>query len=203
MKINLFKCKINVSFPLIAILTLSTILDRSGVTVLGFFATVLHELGHLLAMKLKHYEIKEVNLNLFNFNIIDYSRNEKNFSDDIFILLSGPIFNLFIAILSIVNFNFFPEKKIFYFFLENILIAIVNIVPIMSLDGGQIFYIFWTLKTNEKAAYHILNIISVILLIPMFLLGFFILIKSKYNFSLLWICLYLVTLILFRNNEYI
>ena len=65
---------------MIAILTLSTILDKSYISVLGFLATILHELGHILAMKIKCRKIEEIQMNLFNFNIVDHSRNEKNFS---------------------------------------------------------------------------------------------------------------------------
>lgn len=203
MKIKLFNCKVNISFPLIAILTLSTILDKSYISTLGFLATILHESGHILAMKIKGCKVEEIQLNLFKFNIVDNSRNEKNFFDDIFVLILGPIFNLFIAFVFFIIFIFSKKIYLFYFCLENLLIGLINLMPIMSLDGGQIFYIFLILKLNEKSAYYILNIISIILLVPITILSFFILINSKYNFSLLGICLYLILLIIFKNTEYI
>lgn len=203
MRLRVFNCNIYISFPLVAVLTLSTLIDESNITILGFLATICHELGHIIAMKLKHYKIKEVHLNLFNFNIVDYNRHEKNFRDDITILAAGLICNIFTATISIVAFRLFPEKNLLYFFLENVLLAAVNIVPIMSLDGGQILYIILSMNYGEKLASYILNIISIILLFPIAFLGFFVLLNSKYNFSLLWICLYLIALILLRKDEYL
>ena len=62
MKIKLFNCKIYISFPLIAILALLTVIDKSYISVLGFLATVLHEIGHILAMKIKGCKVKEIQL---------------------------------------------------------------------------------------------------------------------------------------------
>lgn len=203
MRTNIFNCKIHISFPLIVILTLSTIWDKSGITVLGFVATIIHELGHILAMKYKNYEIKEIHLSLFNFNIVDYNRNEKNFNDDIFILASGPLLNLICASIFFTLFQLIPQKFLFYFFLENLLIAIVNLLPIASLDGGQILYIILSIKYNEKKAYYILNIISIAFLFPIAIISFLVLLKSRYNFSLLWIVIYLITLLITKKSEYI
>lgn len=203
MKIKLFNCKIYISFPLIAILALLTVIDKSYISVLGFLATVLHEIGHILAMKIKGCKVKEIQLNLFSFNIVDQSRNEKNFFEDIFVLLSGSFFNFLIVLVFFIIFIFFKKIYFFYFCLENLLIGLINLLPIMSLDGGQILYIFLILKLNEKLAYYVLNVVSVILLLPISIFGFFVLINSKYNFSLLGICIYLIILILLKKNEYI
>lgn len=203
MKINIFNCKIYISFPLTVILSISTIWDKTGITTLGFVATIIHELGHILAMKYKKYEIKEIQLNLFNFNIVDYSRNEKNFNDDIFILSSGPLSNLICAGIFYILFQLIHQKFLFYFFLENLIISIVNLLPIVSLDGGQILYIILYLKYNEKRAYCILNIVSIIFLFPIAVISFLVLIKSRYNFSLLWIVIYIITLLIAKKTEYI
>ena len=60
-----------------------------------------------------------------------------------------------------------------------------------------------SLKYNEKRAYCILNIVSIIFLFPIAVISFLVLIKSRYNFSLLWIVIYIITLLIAKKTEYI
>jgi len=55
-------------------------------------------------------------------------------AEKIFILASGSIFNL---VLAITSFNFLAEMKEELFF-TNVFIAIFNLLPIIPLDGGNI-----------------------------------------------------------------
>lgn len=69
-------------------------------------------------------------------------------------------------------------------------------MPIYSLDGGQILLIFLKKKFNIYNSNMILFIISIIFIIPITTLGFFIAIKSNFNFSLLILIFYLISLFL-------
>ena len=48
----------------------------------------------------------------------------------------------------------------------------------------------------------IINITAVIILFPLTVLGFMVLLNSKYNFSLLFVCAYLIASLLCKNNRY-
>ena len=72
----------------------------------------------------------------------------------------------------------------------------------MSLDGGQLMYVILSRKFSEKSAERIINITAVIILFPLTVLGFMVLLNSKYNFSLLFVCTYLIASLLCKNNRY-
>ena len=75
-------------------------------------------------------------------------------------------------------------------------------VAVMSLDGGQLMYVILCRKFSEKSAERIINITAVIILFPLTVLGFMVLLNSKYNFSLLFVCAYLIASLLCKNNRY-
>ena len=106
METKLFNCKIYISFSLIFVITLFSIIDKSNITLLGFLATACHEFGHILAMLISGHKIKEISLNLFNFNIVDYKRNENGFLCNIFVLSAGFAFNIIVALASLAIFKF-------------------------------------------------------------------------------------------------
>ena len=147
--------------------------------------------------------IKEIAFGIVN---IDISGESDNFSkaestDELFILLSGPLINLVLSlVLKLIYFNggCYIINLISY---QNLFLGIVNLLPISSLDGGRILYILLSKKLDFILAERILNIISLLFLIPLCILGFLLLIKSKYNFSLLILGCYLLSYVLFRSDN--
>ena len=78
-----------------------------------------------------------------------------------------------------------------FFIASNVTLAVLNSLPIKSLDGGQIFEKIITWKydvpTAEKAV-GISSLISIILLGSIAVWVFF---NTTYNFTLLFMCIYL------------
>lgn len=86
--------------------------------------------------------------------------------------------------------------------MANLCTGLFNMLPVMSLDGGQLMYVILCRKFSEKSAEKIINITAVIILFPLTVLGFMLLLNSKYNFSLLFVCSYLIASLLCKNNRY-
>uniref|UniRef100_UPI0002DC4984 site-2 protease family protein n=1 Tax=Ruminococcus bromii TaxID=40518 RepID=UPI0002DC4984 len=86
--------------------------------------------------------------------------------------------------------------------MANLCTGLFNMLPVMSLDGGQLMYVILCRKFSEKSAERIINITAVIILFPLTVLGFMVLLNSKYNFSLLFVCAYLIASLLCKNNRY-
>ena len=178
-------------------------MDKSYTAIFGVLSAAMHELGHILAIYLKKGNIKEIAFGIVN---IDISGESDNFSkaestDELFILLSGPLINLVLSlVLKLIYFNggCYIINLISY---QNLFLGIVNLLPISSLDGGRILYILLSKKLDFILAERILNIISLLFLIPLCILGFLLLIKSKYNFSLLILGCYLLSYVLFRSDN--
>ena len=186
-----------------AFLAFIFVMDKSYTAIFGILSAALHEIGHILAICLKKGNIKEIAFGIVNIDIASdsYSFSDLENKDELFILLSGPLINLILAsILKIIYFysGYYMVNLIAY---QNFFLGIVNLLPISSLDGGRILYILLCRKLDFILSEKILNIISILFLIPVCILGFLVLIKSKYNFSLLILGCYLLSYVLLRNDN--
>lgn len=193
LKVNNFS--INLSFPVLALCALVVISNQYTNYILCITAVVIHESGHLFIMFLFNRKPKALEVKLFNITIVQDSRYKTAFYKDVLITAAGPLFNILIYLLF---FGFYPE-----FATVNLFIGLFNLLPAASLDGGQIIYLFLTkFFTAEKSA-KIADIITIITAFPVFVSGILLLFNSKYNFSLLFIGIYLFLSLFFKNEKYL
>ncbi len=187
-----------------AMLAFILIMDSSYAAVFGILSAIIHELGHVIAIVLKDGKVKELKFGLVNVDMLnEASFTELRAKDEFFILLSGSILNfacafVFISVYFLLRMSIFKVIAI-----QNLFIGAVNLLPISSLDGGRILSIFISQKLDLELSEKILDITSFIFLVPLGVLGFMILIKSRYNFSLLILGLYLLSYILFKEDSHI
>lgn len=100
-----------------------------------FLCILIHELTHACVGSIYGLKVKDLSISItglsINFNHFNISRNKK-----VIILLSGPIINL---IIGIITYLLFKEQYMF-FVISNIILFIFNVLPIYPLDGGRIIY---------------------------------------------------------------
>lgn len=190
--------QIKPNFYFLAGITLILVIDKSYFSIFGILFALLHELGHVLVILTKKNNINKINFGIVNIDMIYENNNFCDYKDELFIFSAGCIVNfvlylIFIFIYFVYNIYFF--KIIAY---QNLLICIINLLPIESLDGHKILNIILSRKLDLIKCEKILNIISIIFLIPVCILGFIILLKSKYNYSLLVLGLYLFSNLIYK-----
>lgn len=198
---DLFGCTFTVSFPFLTIITLLLLVDNNGTMIYGVIAALIHELGHIFAMIISGCKPQKISFRAFDINIVDTDRIKRSYNDDIFILSAGPISNIIFCIVLYIVYRLTGYMWIIKPIYENIFIAIFNILPIESLDGGQIVFNLLCRKLNIKTAANFTVLISFMVLLPVAILGFYILIVSKYNFSLLLLSCYLMGILLIKHKE--
>ena len=100
-------------------ITLIIVTDKQNVAIFAVLSSLLHEFGHIFAMKLLDYKLKRIKIGFVNSDII--LSVHKN-SDMIKILLSGSFVNFCIALISKLLF-FCTKKDLFeIIFLQNFFI---------------------------------------------------------------------------------
>ena len=77
-------------------------------------------------------EISNVSLSFFGFSAQMYSYGEEKVLSKIFTYLAGPICNLALALI------FYLSKVKIEFVQINLILGILNLLPIMPLDGGRV-----------------------------------------------------------------
>ena len=186
---------IDFSYPSLALIALIVISNINTGYLLCFISVLIHESGHLLAMKLCGFSSSGIKISLFNIEIIEKNRHCTDFRSDILITASGPLINLATYFISL------PLNTAFAY--VNLLIGLFNLLPAASLDGGQLLYLFLSKRlSNEKSA-KIVDVVTLISIFPLFLVGILVLLNSRYNFSLLFISMYLILSIFIRKDKYL
>lgn len=200
MHIKIGTLTIELSFPLVAAMTAVIICDSSMSITICFIAAIMHEAGHLLALWKYGSFPKRIRLTLFDIAIIDRNKPLRSLKKELVVVLAGVTVNIIAAVLCYILNKLFPCTFFESLFAANITLAVFNSLPVDSLDGGQAVFLLLCEKMDIRRAMSVLDIISFIILIPIGCLGFLVLLRSKYNFTLLLTAIYLTALILIRKS---
>lgn len=195
MRFQVSSFKILISYPALAVITLIVLSNVYTNYLLCLTAVLIHETGHLIPMFLFALKPEAFEIRAFNIKIIAKARYNTNFFRDFIITASGALFNLF-------AFLFFFRINIDLAYV-NLFIALFNLLPASSLDGGQLIFLALSRAFSRKTTARIIDIITIITALPIFFFGILILFYSKYNFSLLIIGIYLVLSLFFREEKYL
>ena len=164
-------------------------------------AVIIHECGHLFAMLICKSPPDKIKISLFEIKITNSSRQLNTTRQNIFIIFFFFLVN-FICFILFYLLYLCNSEFLLPIAMANLCTGLFNMLPVMSLDGGQLMYVILSRKFSEKSAERIINITAVIILFPLTVLGFMVLLNSKYNFSLLFVCTYLIASLLCKNNRY-
>lgn len=140
--------------------------------IIMFFA-IIHELGHLLTgltlgMKPKKIELKLFGLSVsFKISIDEYNKKIKKANmlevKKIIVALAGPITNLLIILIAnFIHLNDYQKNMIIY---SNLLLILINMLPIFPLDGGRVLKGLLHIILGKNKAEKYSNKISFITLI--------------------------------------
>lgn len=191
-------CRLSVSFPFLAAAAVLLLFDRTGVAAAGFAAAALHECAHLAAMRAFRCLPEQIRLNAFGIDIVRPSRPDRSYLRDAAISLSGPAANLAAAAL------FSPCRGPAgrNLALANFALFAFNLLPVEPLDGGQALYSFLCLRWNPDAAARAVGIVSFAVLVPVAAAGFVAVFRSPGNVSLLFVCVYLMALLVLKKGSF-
>lgn len=172
---------LKIDLLLIPIVAASIIFNYFQTFIISYICALLHELAHVLASKMLNVKISHIELHPFGVCARLSADIISNPIAEILIALSGPLCSLSLALTG----YYLNAPK--YFILCNEAMAILNLLPILPLDGGRVLRAGLCMKTGAVAAYNIATKISRIPLILLFLLAIYSLCTSQFNFSLILI----------------
>ncbi len=188
-----------VSVGFVGILSLMLYVDRVGLMLPAMLAVILHELGHLIALLAFKERPRRVELRVGAVAIIgNFALTSKS---RFIMLLAGSGFNF--ILFAILYFLFFISKAVYLlnFSLVMLVVGILNLLPIMGLDGGEILKLILLKFLKTKTANAITFVVSFIFVLLIIMLGFYILTDTKSNISLIIFGIYLFLGILMSKKK--
>lgn len=158
--------KINIHPSVIILLLISLFSGFIKELVIFLSITFLHELGHFIAAKFYGISSKRITLTMIGgFIDLDSYQHLKTIPQ-LIINLSGVIVNLvIILIFKVIKLNFLDNNIIVIIIDYNILMVVLNLLPISPLDGYKILNTFFQTIFDEEYTKDCLYYLSLIFLV--------------------------------------
>lgn len=184
--------KIKMSGGFLFLAALFFYLDDQWMLVKVLMACLFHEFGHWAAICWMGGRVQELSLTAVGAELRLDRQRQMSYGGEIISTLAGPGVNLLLAVVCAAEMPVFSGI--------NLMLGLFNLLPVMPLDGGRLFYIFLTALWTEDCAERVSRILS--MLFSLFLLGAggLILWKGGHNFTLLLIAGWLWFLLLRRKR---
>ncbi|AGK97042.1 M50 family metallopeptidase [Clostridium pasteurianum] len=190
--------KINKFF--IPYIVLLVFIGFNGDLFIAFAMVIFHEFTHYFVAR--YFGFKNGNVEILPFGaalrLDDLA--EASFKEDLIISLSGPIFNLVLAVIFYVLNLHFNRTFIHSLFFTNAALGIFNLMPALPLDGGRILRDL----IGKKTIYRFANLITIIVSMcigSIFMLYYiYCFFKGQMNLSFGIIALYIM-IYSFREKE--
>ncbi len=153
---------------------------------------LLHEAAHALAAVCIGLGISHITLQPFGVNLKLKNKIVYSLADEIILYISGPLCNVILAFAAAALYGRYPCEKLRLFYIGNIMLFIMNMLPAPPLDGGVILKKILSRLFDRNAARKITTVISALVSAAAMIAGTYILVKTRFNFSLLLFSLLLL-----------
>ncbi len=124
------RMKIVLKFGFFLATALLCLIDKGGLALCMMCSCVIHEIGHIISAVLCDVKIEKIVFDFGGIKMVSECKI-KSISTDIFILLSGPFFNMLSAL-------FYYQLECYTAFSVNLILALFNLLPFSTLDGGAV-----------------------------------------------------------------
>ncbi len=197
MTLNVREIRIKISFFFFVMACAALVLDATDTAALAICAALIHESGHLLCMLLYGERPSEIFLAPFGMSITRLPCG--SWRREVVIALAGPAANLFAAAVLLCVMLFCRTSGLLKFAAVNISLAVFNLLPIEPLDCGRAVNCMLMSRLNTAKAERMAFLLGIIFLVPLAAMGFYVLIRSRYNITLLLASVYLSWMLLKRK----
>lgn len=189
--------KIKVDLKIFLIIILYILTQNIEVFAMSFIFILLHELGHAITGITLGLKIKKININVFGLSIEFENYGRERINNKIIIDVAGPLVNVLSFIIAI----FLKNEEIAYI---NIILALINLLPIYPLDGGRIVKNLLLKTHNYKQVVSYTEKISKTTLIIITAISSLVILCIK-NFGIFLVVIYLWSIALkeWKKNEII
>ena len=197
------KLKIHPLFIIVGIVYVA--IGKTLIFVVYTLSALLHEIGHSIVAGNLGYTLNKITLMPFG-AVVRGDIEGLRCVDQIKIAIAGPLLNLAIAFFFIATWWIVPETYAYtdIVVLANLSLFLINMLPLLPLDGGRVINCLISLKFSKKTANFICKGTGITLSIGLFAL-FVISCFTTFNISLLFFSLFAIlgTLEKGADNKYV
>lgn len=167
-----------------------------------YLVMLCHETAHMMAAIAIGLKVSHITLHPFGVNLSLKNKMVYSLADEIILYISGPLFNIFTAFVSAVIYKYNQSEILRFFYICNIMLFIMNMLPALPLDGGIILKKFLMYRFGSRKAKYIMSAISVVITAAVAALGIYVIYLTKMNFSVLLFALLMLGNMFTQHEKY-
>lgn len=175
--------KIRISFISVIWLAVSIYTSRELIIPLGL-AIALHEAGHLLCATALGVKITRLTLSPLGARM--ELESDVSYKDELLIAASGPIAGLLGFALTVRSFS--SEAPLSCFSVISLALALFNLLPLSTLDGGRVARCLLCLCLPLEIAHRVARILSFLVIFSFWLFAVYVMIKFSGGLSAFVFC---------------
>ena len=145
--------RIKVDVKIFFIIILYIFMQSTKIFALTFIFILLHEIGHLVTGITIGLKVKKINIHISGLSVEFENYGKQRNANKIVVDIAGPLINIIALVIAII----IKQEEIAYI---NLLLAIVNLLPIYPLDGGQILRTLLRKRFTYKETINFIESIS-------------------------------------------
>ena len=193
---------IRISILTVVVFVMGVIFHYPPIFYITYAVMALHELSHLVAAVSIGLSPDYIALMPFGLNLRLKNKIVCCLSDEIILYLAGPFINAILALAAAIAGKYIENDLLKLFYISNITLFIMNMLPLPPLDGGMLVKRIISRRYGQKTAEKICVIMSAVFGGALLLLGIYIAIESRYNYSLVLFSLLILGNIFTQREKY-
>lgn len=195
------RCRVRISVYFAVLVACMLVLDSTGLAALALLCALLHEVGHLCVLFALNIPVEEISLRIFGTEIVVRENYRVGYGREILVSLAGPAANCLVALLgwAAACAGFYP-RQMQLLAVFNLAVALFNLLPIGSLDGGRALECLLCMRLSCAAAQRVCDIVSAVALFPLAGAGVLALSATGYNVTLIVAAVYLLFFLIFKGR---
>lgn len=188
-------CRVEVGFSCFAMVAFTCLFLGGEGGAVFLAAAALHELAHIAVLFLYGAPPALVRLTALGCRLVPNREKVLSYGQMAAVSLAGPGMNLLLG--GGMLFLGWGEHP---FCTANLVLGVLHSLPVEPLDGGLAFHGLLRMKLSQERASRWSMGVSLGVLIPLAVLGFWILLRTRYNFTLLAMSLYLMLYLVLKRD---
>lgn len=183
--------KIKLGFTFAAVVTLMLLFAKTEIALISFVSSVAHETGHVACLLFFGVKPEYISLGFFGMRMECRGEGSLDYLRDALFLLSGAAVNVFLALFS-AAFLFTDSVTVRYVFSVNTVIAVFNLLPLYTLDGGKALYLFLCRTGKTEKADRVIKITSYLTVAFLTCFGIYLYLCGRLSVSFAAVTVYLI-----------
>lgn len=195
---SLGNCPVQVGFSWFALLAFCCLFGGEAGGAFSLLAMLLHEGFHLAAMALLHRPPKRVELTALGCTMVLDPARPLSLGQQGAVSLAGPVGNLLCWLLCL-PFGLGDHP----FAWGSLALGAFHLLPAEPLDGGLALRALLTARLGPERGRKVSFLVSLGVIAPLGALGFLVLLRTRYNFTLLALSVYLMLYLVLREDRFL